>query len=355
MLFELNHLPASILDCEASELHERLPGPTLIHLPGRIREPLFITALAHGNEDTGWVAARELLRLHAGRELPRALSLLIGNVHAARENRRFLEGQLDFNRVWADSPENHDSPERSVAREVEQKMKARGVFAAVDIHNNTGQNPHYACVGSSDWRHLKLASLFSRRALLFHMPKGVQTLTFARLCPSVTIECGLPGQRYGAEHARDFLDACLRLNEIPDRPVHPDNLDLYRSIAIVSVPRGVTFSFDNDSSKTLNFPSEMDRLNFSELPKGTLLAKINAPDKASLSIVDEQGRDVAGQFVRMTKMEMRTARPVTPSMLTCKPEIVRQDCLGYLMETVSLNAPKPPTASMQTDGPALDG
>ena len=69
MLFELDHLPASLLNCEASELHKHIPGPTLIHLPGRVSPPLFVTALAHGNEDTGWVAARDLLNRHADREL----------------------------------------------------------------------------------------------------------------------------------------------------------------------------------------------------------------------------------------------------------------------------------------------
>jgi hypothetical protein len=339
-LQELDHIPNRLLDSESSELHEHLAGPTLIHLPGRAPEPLFITALAHGNEDTGWVAARDLLRQHDGRALPRALSLFIGNVAAASRNKRLLDGQLDLNRVWIDTPENRDTPERAVARRVEEIMKAKLAFAAIDIHNNTGHNPHYACVGKAEWSHLRLAALFSRRTLLFHMPKGVQTLTFMDHCPSTTIECGLPGQPFGAEHALDFLNACLRLREIPNRPLPPEDLDLYRSVAIAKVPDDVTFSLGFDATKHLSFVRNLDELNFSELPAGTKLADVNDHTKARLEITDEEGRDVTKRFVRVSATEIVTAKQVIPAMLTCKPEIIRQDCLGYLMEPVSLDDPE---------------
>ena len=88
MLTVLDTLPERFLDTPARELHRVLPGPTLIHLPGRRPTPLFVSVLLHGNEDSGVVALQRVLRAHAGRELPRALSILVGNVAAAREGLR---------------------------------------------------------------------------------------------------------------------------------------------------------------------------------------------------------------------------------------------------------------------------
>ncbi|MFS8860164.1 peptidase M14, partial [Synechococcus sp. H60.1] len=80
MLTVLDHLPEQLLDLEAHQLYDRLGGPTLIHLAGRRDPPLFVSVLLHGNEVTGWQAVRQLLRRYVQRELPRSLSLFIGNV-----------------------------------------------------------------------------------------------------------------------------------------------------------------------------------------------------------------------------------------------------------------------------------
>jgi succinylglutamate desuccinylase len=89
-----------------------LPGPALIHLPGRRIPPLFVSVLLHGNEDTGWLAAQSVLKKYATVELPRALSLFIGNVEAARTGLRRLDGQPDYNRVWPGSEEAHPPKRR---------------------------------------------------------------------------------------------------------------------------------------------------------------------------------------------------------------------------------------------------
>ena len=67
-----------------------------------------------GNEGTGWEALRALLRDYQGRELPRALTIFIGNVSAAKAGLRRLEGQPDYNRIW----EPGDTPEHAMAAEV---------------------------------------------------------------------------------------------------------------------------------------------------------------------------------------------------------------------------------------------
>ncbi|MCW8949360.1 MAG: peptidase M14, partial [Sedimenticola sp.] len=86
MLNELDRLPDGLLSLQAHELASALGGPTLIHLQGRQTPALFISILMHGNETTGWEAMRQLLGQYlvggGNRELPRSLSLFIGNVTA---------------------------------------------------------------------------------------------------------------------------------------------------------------------------------------------------------------------------------------------------------------------------------
>jgi succinylglutamate desuccinylase len=336
LLREYHELPPGLLDAEPRQLAEVLGGPALIHLPGRRQQPLFVSALLHGNETTGVLAIQELLRQFRGRELPRALSLFIGNVEAARDGVRRLAGQPDYNRVWPGT-EHADSPERRLMSEVFDIMQLRGPFASVDVHNNTGINPHYACVNRIDHRFMHLASLFSRTMVYFIRPTGVQSMAFASLCPAVTVECGKVGQSAGELHVREFLDACLHLSDIPVHPVAPHDVDLYHTVATVRVPRVFSFGF-GEQPVDICFINDLDHLNFRELPPGTTLARLNGVDGMPLEVVDEQGLEVAQRFFRVEGDRLRTHRAVMPAMLTLDERVIRQDCLGYLMERYPLPA-----------------
>ncbi|MEW5790698.1 MAG: M14 family metallopeptidase [Pseudomonadota bacterium] len=334
MLNIIDHVPDGLLAADARHLHEVLAGPTLIHLPGRRPEPLFVSVLLHGNEDTGLTAVQALWRKYQGRELPRALSVFIGNVAAARHGMRRLEGQPDYNRIWPGG-EAGQTPEHAMMGQVVAEMRARGVFASVDVHNNTGLNPHYACVNRIDQRFFHLATLFSRTVVYFIRPLGVQTAAFAELCPAVTLECGQPGQAYGVEHVLDYLEACLHLAEIPTHPVAEHDMDLFHTVATVTVPAAVDFGF-GDAAADIRFVGDLDHLNFRELPAGTLLGWLRPDGGVRLEVRDEQGREVGADFFRWDHGEIRTARPLMPSMLTLDQRVIRQDCLCYLMERYPL-------------------
>ena len=330
MLNVLDHFPPPLLELETFRLREVLPGPTLIHLPGRRPEPLFVSVLLHGDEDTGWYAAQALLRKYQDLELPRALSIFIGNVAAGGARVRFLPAQPDYNRIWEDIPGVAEFPERRMMRRIVDDMRERRVFASIDVHNNTGINPHYACVRRMEPRFLQLATLFSRTVVYFIKPDGVQTAAFSRLCPAVTVECGQSGQPHGVDHAAEYLEACLQLSTIPEHPVAVHDIDLFHSVAIVKVPADVSFGFDGEDAD-IRFAEGLDHLNFRELPAGTLLGRALSA-RARLDVRDEKGRDVSATYLRWKNGEIRTAVPVMPSMFTVNAQAIRQDCLCYLMQ-----------------------
>lgn len=330
MLRVIDHLPEPLLHVSQHNIGAVLKGPTLMHLEGRRAERLFVTVLQHGNEDVGLRAVQQVLAKYGARDLPRCLSVFFSNVDAAGADARHLPHQPDYNRVWPGGALDH-LPEAAMMREVVERMAARPLFASIDLHNNMGLNPHYACVNSVENRFLQLATLFSRTVVYFNQPKGVQSAAFARLCPSVTLECGQAGNERGITHAADFLDACLNLEHLPDYPVHAHDIELFHTTAVVKVPADASIGVGGaDIDADIVLIEDLEFLNFRELQPGTVLGTVKPG--YGLRVTDESGREVAGDYLTSDDGRLRIKRSVMPSMLTINTTAIRQDCLCYFME-----------------------
>jgi len=325
-------IPDGLLDCAVEDLHALLSGPTLIHLPGRREEPLFVSVLLHGNEPAGMQAIQQVLKQYQEQELPRALSIFIGNVSAAASQQRRLDGQPDYNRIWGEG----QTPEHAMAAEIVAQMQERNVFASIDVHNNTGLNPHYGCVNKLDHRFFRLATNFSRTVVYFTKPEGVQSGAFAELCPAVTLECGQPEQEYGVKHAAEFLDTVLNMARFSDRQVPEHDINLFHTVALVKVPETVSFSFDADADADLCFETDLDHMNFRELTAGTVFGQVKEGAAVRLEATDEKGDDCGAHYFSVEDGLLQLKQAVMPSMLTLNEKVIRQDCLCYLMERLAL-------------------
>ena len=336
MLDVYDRLPEGLLDLESDQLYKVFKRPTLIHLQGDRQPPLFVSILLHGNETTSWLAMRELLRKYQNpsqnqsqnQTLPRSLSLFIGNVSAARHRLRHLPNQPDYNRIW----QSGDSPEHRMAQQVIDEMRSRGVFASIDVHNNTGRNPHYGCITHLEKDFRKLARLFSKTVVYYTSPKTVQSFAFGQFCPSIVVECGQPDVPDGTTHALEFIETCLNLDSfdsLPDSFI--DDIDLFHTVAIVKIPEEINFSFEDNPQDDITFPDGMDCLNFCELPIGANFGKAKT-EKAYLSALSEDGEEKSDRFFQIKNGEIILKKSVMPSMLTLNTAIVRQDCLCYLMQ-----------------------
>jgi len=331
---QLDYLPEGLLAASSTTLHTILPQPTLIHLEGKHPDPLFVSVLLHGNEPTGFMAVQLLLKKYQNRELPRSLSLFFGNITAARHDLRRLDDQPDYNRIWPGT-DLADCPVTEMAKAIVELMKTRQVFASVDIHNNTGLNPHYACINQLNNHNLQLASLFGRLIVYFIRPKGVQSAAFATICPAVTLECGRPGQQHGVEHALEFLNSCLHLSELPQHPILPQDIDLFHTVAQVKIDEKVNFSF-NQTDADLLLNHDLERMNFTEIPPGTVLGTSKINGHMPLIAKDEFGNIVTDDFFSVQNGGLQINRHTMPSMLTLDERVIRQDCLCYLMERIHL-------------------
>lgn len=341
MLNLLNSFPDELLNCEANELFDNLGGPTLIHVQGKKKAPLFVSVLLHGNEDTGWLAVRSLLINYKNKILPRSISIFIGNVEAAKHNTRYLDSQPDYNRIWRTEKKDKKTPETKMMQQVVNIMRKHKPFASIDIHNTTGINPHYACVNHLDHSLFHLATLFSRTVVYFTKPDSVQSSVFSEFCPAITVECGQPGHDNGVDHALEFLEACLRLSHIPDHEVNAHDIDLYHTVAVAKVLPDVSFSFKKEKCD-IRFPYDMDSMNFRELPASSTLGWVNGQTEVPLDVRDEQGREVRDLYFEIEDGELKLRTPIMPCMLTVSEQAIRQDCLFYLMERYPVTAAENP-------------
>ncbi|HEY8163732.1 MAG TPA: M14 family metallopeptidase [Methylocystis sp.] len=330
----MNRLPEGFLDCPAEKLIDILPGPTLFDLPGHDPHPLFVSTLLHGNEYSGLAAMQSVLRRHAARGLPRALLFFVGNVRAAAANVRTLPDQLDYNRVWPGTLYPGD-PQALQARWIYDYAARRGLFASIDIHNNTGFNPHYACIRTLEPKFIALARLFSRIVVHSQRPVGTHAAAFADLSPALTAECGKAGAGSATEHAIELVEAALSISHLPDHPPAPQDVELLRTYAIVKPPAEASFSFDGTPADFM-FRGDIDHMNFSELAPGASFGKARAGMR--LDILPGEGDErPPGDYFDYADGDIRLSRSAIPAMLTVDPRAVKLDCLCYLMHKIDLH------------------
>ncbi len=329
---------AGLLDVPARELWRHLDGPALLHFAGGREPPLLVSVLLHGNEPVGWDAVRELIARYRdeGRRLPRSLLVFVGNVAAAREGLRRLDGQPDYNRIWKQA----QGAEGDMARDLISRLRTGPPFLAVDVHNNTGVNPHYACITRLDPASLAVARMFSRPVVYVRTPDTILAAALAPFTTAVILEAGRPGERRGVEHVIDFLDRCLALEALP-KPSPKQSVDLFETVATVRVRAGVRFGFapvgEGESAANgldLQLLEAFEHYNFDELPEGTLFGYLAADSTLPLEVTDVADRDVSERYFRVEHGELRLARDLVPAMFSPDPEIIRQDVVCYFMERV---------------------
>ena len=325
-------LPDGFLDATPETLHECVPGPALIHLDGHRRPALAVVLLLHGNEPVGLHAVQQLLRHYTGRALPRALTLVVGNPQAAALNQRHLDEQPDFNRIWPGTDEA-GSPEAETFAAICRRLEERGLFAAIDLHNNTGRNPHYACINFLEPEFLNLAALFGRTVVYFTRPLGVASMALARIAPAVTLECGHPGDAAGVQHAFEMIDAALHLDHFSAQPPRPGSIEVFHTVARVRVRPGLQVGLEGQHDVQLE--PDLDRLNFQLLPAGARLVRVREGIDEPLIVTAEDGSRVTADYLQRVGEEVRLGRSAMPSMLTLDTRVIAQDCLCYLMEPLA--------------------
>lgn len=306
-----------LLDCRADNLADFLDSPTLFDLTLGASNPLFVSTLLHGNETSGWDAMSRLLR----DGVPCPLILFIGNVQAARDGRRSQPHGVDFNRIWS----NEATVGSRLAAEVIDYIRPRKPWFALDIHNNSGPNPHYSVITNLDSTTLDAASRFSDKAIYATQPNGVITRRTQPLCPSIAIEVGMSNDPASAERAYDYLRLLTTEQRVP--APHNTPLKLYRSKYRVEVEHSHADVLDG-------FPQlneELDYCSFEVVREGQRFATI-VDDSWTFRVRDDDATVRTGEFLSRDASKIRFKKDVIISMYTRNAQIALEDCVCYFLE-----------------------
>lgn len=336
----LNEIPDGFLDIDVTQVHDMFSGPTLIHLKGDKKEALYLSTLLHGNETTSFTVLQMLLKNYQNKTLPRDVIIFIGNTVAAAQGMRHLPDQVDFNRIWdsplklVERPLTEISPERKVAMDVIEYAKSQKIFASIDIHNNTGKNPNYGCINVIAEPFINLASHFGSHTVYFTEPHNVQSMAFAHFCTAITIEAGKPGELSGIKASYAFVEKVLLMDQLYSNPSR-ENTEIFHTFARMRVDKKAVVDFDDSPcvESDLSFVSNLDENNFEVVPKGAHMGY--AKDLSSIRVENNKGFDITDDFLHVENGELKVKRIFIPSMFTKDIYVMKEDCLGYVMELMS--------------------
>lgn len=329
-LDQLDQLPPALATISVREIRSVFPNPTLIHVAGELDPPLFISTLLHGNETTSFRVLQWLEETLRGGRPRRSLMIFVGNVAAAEAGVRLLDGEPDFNRIWA----HGDTPHHRLAQEVLAFARQRGLFASIDVHNNTGRNPVYGCVNALRPEDLHLAASFAPIGVYYLNPPTTQSIAFSHLAPAITLECGQVGDPDGAAAAMALIEHVMSLDGFPSNPPQTGALELFETVGRVLIDPETEVSFGPSSQSTLRLRADLEDLNFQRVDTGDVWATTDA-DELGLCVVDEHGVDITSAFFRREADRIKLRQRVVPAMVTADEAIIRQDCLCYLMKPLT--------------------
>lgn len=313
-----------MLDCDARNLYRLLPSPTLFDLSNG-NTPIFVSVLLHGDETTGWDAVRQFIRERDLSHPKNSLLLYVGNVQAAAVNQRFLDHQLDFNRIWCGGKRTEHRHAEQVV-EVIRKLEPR---FALDIHNNSGLNPAYSVLTHSSYACLTHAREFSSIALLAPSLHSVITRRMNEICPSITIEVGLSGQFDSLDRTLKYLDYLF--NTDLDHVSFPEDLAVYRTVANLRV----------ETEGKPHFPSfpklnpALEPLNFDSVPAGTSIST-NLNDDWVVRVYDNNDVEQTSKYLEQIGKDTYLKNDVIVAMFTQHVESAFQDCVCYFLEPTTV-------------------
>jgi succinylglutamate desuccinylase len=332
----IDNIPEEFLEVKSTQIKKVFKTPTLIHLKGQRKPALFVSILLHGNEYSGLEIMQNILEKYKttdGYKLPRDIWLFVGNVDAAELGMRRIDGQLDFNRAWPGTPHSDEEIAKLIKKVVDTITK-KPLFASVDLHNNTGKNPHYGCISVVDEKNKYLCSLFNHIAMVFKTPKGVSTMAFDGICPAITLECSTPGNIPAKDKAYELVDALLHMDHFPQKEVLKQDLQLLKNTAVLKINKDVVFEFSNNlEQKTgvdLVVIDEFEYHNFSTLKKGEVFAYSTLTKP--LIALSSDSKDITDQLIDNENGKISLKKEMIPAMISMDKKIVLQDCLCYLLE-----------------------
>jgi len=155
-------------------------------------------------------------------------------------------------------------------------------------------------------------------------------MAFDGICPAATLECGLPGDAAGIEHACRLLEDLLTLEQLPQEIPSRENLHLVESHLNVHIPSHVSYEFDTDADVDLKFEQDVETHNFTLMDPQQVLGytRVDRP----LQILDADHHDVTDEVLRVEDGRIYLNQTLMPAMITRDKLVIQQDCWCHLLQ-----------------------
>ena len=246
--------------------------------------------------------------------------MFVGNVHAAAQEMRHLPDEVDFNRIWQQQPWHSN---------LNEILEAYQPWCGIDIHNNSGPNPHYSVITDHRASTLALATLFSSKVIFTDHTLEILAHAVSFHCPALTIETGTVDDPTSEQRAYDFLERLNMIRRVPESL--QCDLESYATVGIVKV--------EHENGCLDNFPrfdESLSKKSFTTLPAGSPFLN-TLPSGWQVNVLDPaHDLDLTDDFLEFRDQSAFLKRDVVMSMFTHTPLLAIQDCVCYFLKTTSL-------------------
>ena len=331
----LNIIQADDLDLPET-LHSWLfdmPRATVVEVKGKDSSRCrVVSALVHGNEPSGLIAAYEYLKNALTEQAPATnVALIISSVRAARQEpmftHRFMPGEFDLNRRFG-LTNTHDRVSE-LAQNITGYIRDRKPEAVIDLHNTSGSSPSFAVAVSDQSSIKKIAGLFTSKLIITHLSVGaLMEQNFN--CPVVTIECGGAKESESHQLAIHGLKAfveCQDLTALAD-----DKLQVFVQPIRVTAREGVSLCYGDSAEPDVGITllTRIEQLNQHPIEPGTCLGWLHPKMTDCLQAMNDKGINVINDmFERDDNNRLLAKSRLQLFMATSRADIALSDCLFY--------------------------
>jgi len=321
-----------------------LTAPTIIDIQGKNQTSWRVmTTLLHGNEPSGFIALHQWLTELASGSLSSQtnLRIIIGSVEAAQQapffSHRYLNGGTDINRCFTKcEKKDHNSDYFHRAQLIKQAIEEVNPEAIIDLHNTSGTGPAFAVSTHNTPKHLALSALFCDTMIISHIHIGaLMECEFSGQI--ITVECGGCNDLHAHETAFNGIKKFTSVVDINHNPnTHPVSV-IYKPLRL-RLNAGVTLNYapSNNHSADVVLKATIEKYNYHIIPKNTEIGWLNQQSDEMFLLINEYDHNIFNDYFRVQNNTLICATDLKFFMATTNKEIALNDCLLYVVKTLTL-------------------
>ena len=141
----------------------------------------------------------------------------------------------------------------------------------------------------------------------------------------------------GIETVANYITEVLFLDEF-STPKDKSKIEVYHTLGRILLDDKIEIDFNEDpaSIKDISFINEFDDYNFRDIPNDLMIGHCQIENRDLLKVQDNDGKDVTDKYLKFENDRIMINQSFIPSMFSKDIYVVKEDCLGYVMERIKI-------------------